>query len=55
MPMTGRLVRAHTAGIADPETRQPFAYRDGLFLTTRPSLPLAPAADGLPPPRPAAL
>ena len=40
-------IHAHTAGIVDPETRRPFAYRDGLFLTTRPGLPLAPAGDGL--------
>ena len=46
-------IRAHVSGLLDPETRRPFEYRDGLFLTTRPGLPLAPLADGLPDPRPA--
>jgi len=46
-------LRAYSAGVTDPETRQPFEYRDGLFLTTRPGLALAPSGEGLPAPRPA--
>jgi hypothetical protein len=48
-------IRAHVSGLVDPETRGPFEYRDGLFLTTRPGLPIAPAAGGLPEPLPARL
>jgi hypothetical protein len=46
-------IRAYVSTLVDPETRRPFEYRDGLFLTTRPGLPLAPAARGLPEPLPA--
>ncbi len=46
-------LRAYSAGVTDPGTRRPFEYRDGLFLTTRSGLALAPAPDGLPAPRPA--
>ena len=46
-------LRASSAGVVDPETQRPFEYRDGLFLTLRPGLPLAQVADGLPAPRPA--
>ncbi len=47
-------LREYSAAVTDPETKRPFAYRDGLFLTTRPGLALAPVADSLPAPRPAA-
>jgi hypothetical protein len=45
-------LREFSQGIIDPETKQPFQYRDGVFLRSRPGMtpPLTP--DGLPAPLP---
>jgi tetratricopeptide (TPR) repeat protein len=45
-------LREFSQGIIEPETKQPFQYRDGIFLRSRPGMtpPLTP--DGLPAPLP---
>jgi hypothetical protein len=45
-------LREFSQGIIDPETKQPFQYRDGIFLRSRPGMtpPLTP--NGLPAPLP---
>jgi tetratricopeptide (TPR) repeat protein len=46
-------MRDYSQGVLDPDTKQPFAYEDNLFLRTRPGLSTDPPADGLPAPLPA--
>jgi hypothetical protein len=46
-------MRDYSQGVLDPDTKQPFAYEDNIFLRTRPGLSTDPPADGLPSPLPA--
>jgi hypothetical protein len=45
-------MREYTQGILDPETKQPFQYKDGMFLRTRPGLTPTLTPDGMPAPLP---
>jgi hypothetical protein len=47
-------LRGWSERVVDPQTRGPFAYRDGMWVTSRAGMTLAPPTDSLAAPRPAA-
>ena len=45
-------LRQFSQGIIDPETKQPFEYKDGIFLRSRPGMTPTLTPDGMPAPLP---
>ncbi len=50
--LTDVKMREYAQGILDPETKQPFEYKDGIFLRTRPGMTPNLQPNGLPGPLP---